>query len=109
MATRRRSSQDYYRGHANLVDLSRNIDAVPAESIADTEEGKRLDIHGKIIGPTSSNDSREHVPADSNTKHPLEGLDTAPWSMTRNLWAKVKYYFFRGVDRDVVAEQLDAI
>lgn len=41
------------------------------------EKGKKSDIHGKIIGPTSD-DSREHVPADSNTKHPLEGLDTAP-------------------------------
>lgn len=28
--------------------------------------------------------------------------------MTRNLWAKTKYHFFCGVDRDVVAEQLDA-
>lgn len=100
--------QDYYRGHAKSVDLSRNVDAVPAESIVDAEQGKESDAHGKIIGPTSSDNSREHVPADSNTKHPLEDLDTTPWYTTRNLWVKAKYYFFRGVDRDVVAEQLDA-
>jgi hypothetical protein len=44
----------------------------------DAEKGKESDVHGKLIGPTLSDDSREHVLGDSNTKHPLEDLDAAP-------------------------------
>jgi solute carrier family 20 (sodium-dependent phosphate transporter) len=99
--------QDYYRGHPKAANLSRNIDTVPEESIGDTEKGSQSDVHGTAIDSTSFEQSKEPVPADSNAKPSLEDLDTTPWYTWCNLFAKAKYYFFRGVDRDVVAEQLD--
>ena len=58
------------------------------------------------IDPATSQCSLGPALADSNAKPALADLDTAPWYAPRNLFAKAKYYFFRGVDRDIVGEQL---
>ena len=103
--------QDYYRGHAKAVDLSRNIDAVPGEPIKDTEMGNLKSATEACIDSASSKDSHPAppttVPAYSKPKLALEDLDATPWYTPRNLWAKAEYYFFHGVDRDIVGEQLD--
>lgn len=104
--------QDYYRGHVKAVDLSRNIDAVPAEPIKDAEMGNPKPAPEACINSSSSGDSHpaapSSVPDDSKPKLALEDLDATPWYTPRNLWAKAKYYFFHGVDRDIVGEQLDS-
>lgn len=87
--------QDYYRGHVKAIELSRNVDAAPTGSIEDTEKGITKDAPDPIIESASSEPSSS-VPADSISKLAVSDLDTLPWYTPRNLFAKAKYYFFRG-------------
>jgi sodium-dependent phosphate transporter len=102
--------QDYYRGHVKALDLSRNIDTALAESIEGMEKGRTESALDASVDSASSDHSRAStsaaVPADLKPNPALENLDNTPWYTPRNLFAKAKYYFFRGVDRDVAAEQL---
>jgi solute carrier family 20 (sodium-dependent phosphate transporter) len=99
--------QDYYRGHATKEELSRNIDTVPPTA-DDAEKQEKL----PRIGSASASDSSDiaiHTQPPAQNGASLEQVEKSslgPWYTPKNLFIKGKYYFFRGVDRDVVDEQL---
>ncbi|KAF1956564.1 phosphate transporter [Byssothecium circinans] len=71
--------QDYYRGHANPHTNPILANAIPADP---NEQQADLEKHKDTIGPIGESES-------------IQGM-----------WARAKYFFFRGVERDVVAEQV---
>jgi solute carrier family 20 (sodium-dependent phosphate transporter) len=99
--------QDYYRGHLTKEELSRNIDAIPpvVEDVENHEKTAR-------VGSASASDSSDiaiHATDESRKPKSLQKVEESslgPWYRPRNLLIKGKYYFFRGVDRDIVDEQL---
>lgn len=98
--------QDYYRGHATKADLSRNIDAIPPTA-TDAEKQSKTP-HVRTSTPSDTSDIAGDTTQQSGA--PLEEVEKAslgPWYTPRNLFIKAKYLFFRGVDRDVVGEQLN--
>jgi solute carrier family 20 (sodium-dependent phosphate transporter) len=105
--------QDYYRGHPTQADLSRDIDAVPPTSTDAEKNGKVPHIESTVLSSSSSSSDIAAHPTDNNAHNATKSLETAeplpltPWYTPRNLFAKAKYLFFRGVDRDIVAEQMN--
>lgn len=59
--------QDYYRGHVKAIELSRNIGAVPGDSIEDTEKGNTKDAPDPIIGSASPEHSDSAKPVSQRT------------------------------------------
>ncbi|MCJ1365942.1 hypothetical protein MMC16_005067 [Acarospora aff. strigata] len=99
--------QDYYRGHKTREELERD-GASPNHLIVDDLEKN----HKAGANPTALRVSDDISPPLSQTgkpaPHSLEAAEQkslGPWYTPGNLFRKGKYYFFRGVDRDVVSEQ----
>lgn len=95
--------QDYYRGHKTKADLT-------------TTRGAADDIQHAAAPQTDTQSSEDGIkrgsseasPAEKNGEQTLEAHEQealGPWYTPRNLFVKAKYYFLRGVDRDVVSEQ----
>ena len=105
--------QDYYRGHTTRTTGPIPGDNVPVASIADQPN----DVE-KAAGQTAtSNSSSSSVNPDNilpahNSVPTLSKEDAAhaksqehPWTTPRGFLARLSYYFFRGVNRDIVEEQ----
>ncbi|KPI43310.1 Phosphate-repressible phosphate permease pho-4 [Cyphellophora attinorum] len=105
--------QDYYRGHntktANPV-LAR---AIPETNVTDTP----VDVEKTAGNATSSSSNSDITPTDTQTQPhhsiPTLSMEEAakakaiahPWNTPTGFLARTKYYFFRGVNRDIVEEQ----
>ncbi|KAK5015577.1 Na+/Pi symporter [Cryomyces antarcticus] len=99
--------QDYYSGHKTRAQLEESR-TMGRDIVDDIESSKEARV--KTRSSASSDDISAVEPAHPPTAGALrlEAKDTAqvgPWYAPRNLVRKAKYYFFRGVDIDVVAEQ----
>lgn len=97
--------QDYYRGHKTREELE--AAHVPTQVIDDVEKNNK-----STAGPTSvrASDETSSTPFRPGEPVPrsLEAEEQAilgPWYTPANLYRKAKYYFFRGVNHDVVSEQ----
>jgi solute carrier family 20 (sodium-dependent phosphate transporter) len=99
--------QDYYRGHATKEELSRDIDTMPP--MPNDAERQEKGAQVKSSTASDSSDLAVHtIDASENGKslQKVEESSLGPWYTPKNLFIKAKYLFFRGVDRDVVDEQL---
>jgi solute carrier family 20 (sodium-dependent phosphate transporter) len=100
--------QDYYRGHKTKEELLHEIDAIPPAS----DDAEKQTKTPKAESGTASDSSdvevhtAMHVPETNRSLKKVEESSFGPWYTPKNLLIKAKYYFFRGVDRDVVDEQL---
>ncbi len=97
--------QDYYRGHKKPEELSRNIASCPPTADDGEKQAKEADVSAD-----STFFSSTHNRVKSTNPISLEAvaaLPIVPWYTPHKLWTKGKYYFFRGVDRDVVAKQMN--
>ncbi|EGD93101.1 phosphate-repressible phosphate permease [Trichophyton tonsurans CBS 112818] len=95
--------QDYYRGHKTKADLTTTRGAAD-----DIEHAAAPQIDAQSSEDGVKRGSSEASPAEKNGEQTLEAHEQealGPWYTPRNLFVKAKYYFFRGVDRDVVSEQ----
>ena len=99
--------QDYYRGHKSAVQLGPGVvNNVPAPA-----ESQLLDPEKNADGlaETSSSSTREGTerpkPMSNAAKAKLESVEH-PLRSWRGILARAKYYFFRGVNRDIVDEQI---
>ncbi|KAF3893678.1 Phosphate transporter [Trichophyton interdigitale] len=95
--------QDYYRGHKTKADLNTARGAAD-----DIEHAAAPQIDAQSSEDGIKRGSSEASPAEKNGEQSLEAHEQealGPWYTPRNLFVKAKYYFFRGVDRDVVSEQ----
>jgi solute carrier family 20 (sodium-dependent phosphate transporter) len=97
--------QDYYRGHATKEELSRKIDDVPPSS-DDPEKQDKAPEFG-VARVSDSSVEGVNLPQNSKSLQKVEETALGPWYTPKNLFIKAKYLFFRGVDRDVVDEQLN--
>ncbi|KAM5442219.1 Na+/Pi symporter [Microsporum ferrugineum] len=95
--------QDYYKGHKTKEELA-------------TTRGATDDIEHAVIPQSEAQGSEDGIKRGSSEVSPnektgeqtLEAHEQAalgPWYTPSNLFIKAKYYFLRGVDRDVVSEQ----
>ncbi|KAL5500859.1 PHO89 [Sanghuangporus vaninii] len=90
--------QDYYRGHGG----NPNLDPVLAPNLpAVPESGSDIESNEKKASVT---------PEPTLTRHAKSKLEATaePLLTWRGLYLRAKYYFLRGVDRDVVSEQIGA-
>jgi sodium-dependent phosphate transporter len=100
--------KDYYENHKTKEEVeATSVDAItPAENdeekLAATTEDK---LAASKVSAVDGGSSDGKTQSKSLEEHEKESL--GPWYTPRNLFVKAKYYFFRGVDRDVVAEQTD--
>lgn len=107
--------QDYYRGH-----VTSNTNPVIANEIAAQESEMRpssmLEAGAatgeKTILDTDKNSESGSAEAPRRTKVSLSVEEKSrlaarenPWTTPAGFFARVKYYFFRGVNRDIVEEQ----
>jgi len=101
--------QDYYRGHANPHTnpiLASAIPTVPQNQQADTEK------HHGTAGTAGSSDSASSSRSDDAAPQlsQQEAFRAAaykdPALSFQGMYARAKYFLFRGVERDVVAEQI---
>ncbi|EFR01315.1 phosphate-repressible phosphate permease [Nannizzia gypsea CBS 118893] len=90
--------KDYYSGHKTKEELSTARGAA-----GDVENAVQTDAQGSEDGIKRDTSSTEKNGEQTLAAH--EEASLGPWYTPRNLFAKAKYYFFRGVDRDVVSEQ----
>jgi sodium-dependent phosphate transporter len=89
--------EDYYRGHH-----TKNGPAPVDENATDHSHPTANDVEKRPetqanLQTASSSTSEEKQNAG------IEG----PWYTPKNIFIRARYYFFRGVNRDVVAEQSD--
>lgn len=104
--------QDYYRGHSHPTQmpdaLTHNAD-IDARNMPIVEDAEKNIPTDEIRTNNSDNDSQKSPEKDPNvlpkTGKPLDQID-GKWYKPSNLLARAKYYFFHGVNIDVVAEQL---
>ena len=93
--------QDYYRGHKTREQLESSH--VPPVHTTDEEKIKPVaakNASGEFVSePASSVNSGNKITPDGKL------VVAGPWYTPKNLFIRVKYYIFRGVDRDVVSEQ----
>lgn len=83
--------QDYYRGHKTKEELETS----PASNPEAANDVEKNPVQSAIPG----------VPESVEEQKPKKGAIVGPWYTPKNLFIKAKYYFLRGVDRDIVAEQ----
>ncbi|KAJ9614379.1 Na+/Pi symporter [Cladophialophora chaetospira] len=105
--------QDYYRGHSSGAELQPALaNNVPLQTDTAGDVEKRTSVMNDPDAAISStsNSNKEVVapsrPLSQSAKAKLESLEY-PWKTPRGFYARCKYYFFRGVTRDIVAEQMD--
>ncbi|ETN43658.1 uncharacterized protein HMPREF1541_02817 [Cyphellophora europaea CBS 101466] len=96
--------QDYYRGHTVKNGHPAITNNVPATSNPEDIE--------KNAAINASSDSDIVAPEHANGTAPLTGQELArskayaqPWTTAGGFFARAKYFFFRGVNRDIVEEQ----
>ncbi|KAK5096856.1 Na+/Pi symporter [Lithohypha guttulata] len=103
--------QDYYRGH-----VTSNTNPVVANQIAvqpgERRSSAKIDVPGsEKLRPADSSDnsdieaSEQSLPALAIEERAKLAARENPWTTPAGFFARAKYYFFRGVNRDVVAEQ----
>lgn len=101
--------QDYYRSHKKKVDLVRAADTIPpgSDDVENPSKAAQTTPARSISDQTFDDvpDATKPHPSGSTSlaKHEQDSL--GPWCTPRNLYSKGKYYFFQGVNRDVVDEQ----
>jgi solute carrier family 20 (sodium-dependent phosphate transporter) len=106
--------QDYYRGHSNSSQMPQalthnaDIDARDVPVARDAEKNIPSDAvtpHTEVSSTSSQSAQKPHNPLPKGAKS-LSQIDGA-WYRPTNLFLRAKYYFFHGVNVDVVASQLD--
>jgi len=100
--------QNYYRGHKTKEELEAEGSAV-VSPINDIENQRTESTDGKkadnLTGDRVSADTPSSIGAhDSPLEKASAGRD-GPFYTPSNLWYYFNYYFFHGVNKDVVAEQ----
>lgn len=101
--------QDYYRGHKSGAQLdpaiANNVPQQPETQTLDPE--KHVSNAGDLAGDSASSTeaAAPAKPLDMATKSKLAATEH-PLKSWRGLYARAKYYFFRGVNRDIVDEQI---
>ena len=100
--------QDYYRGHAGEKYTSGAVEVIPPPPAGTNDVEK--EVKKSQIEAGSDHTTSEPGNSQEPKGTPLENIDSpsGKWYTPRNLFVKAKYYFFRGVDRDVVAEQAES-
>ncbi|KAI9843685.1 MAG: hypothetical protein M1837_006152 [Sclerophora amabilis] len=104
--------QDYYRNHKTKeeVELANAADAIPP--VADDVEKQEKEPRSTAADYHSDQSSNKITPVNNSgdrgnpTLSDVEEKSLGPWYTPKNLWRKGNYYFFRGVDRDIVDEQI---
>lgn len=79
--------EDYYRGHKTKEEL----EASPATNGTLTDDVEKNPVQSAALPEPAV--------------EPQKGTIVGPWYTPKNLFIKAKYYFLRGVDRDIIAEQ----
>lgn len=109
--------QDYYRGH-----ITSNTDPVIANEVAaqegETRSSTMLEAgtvpteREKIVESGNNSDTSSTIAVPEATKPSLSMEEKSklasrenPWTTPAGFFARAKYYFFRGVNRDIVEEQ----
>lgn len=105
--------QDYYRGHVNPHTnpiLANEISADPNTQNSSVEKDQGI---AGATGSQSSSSSAHQAEAQQNTSPVLSQQEAFrakafkdPALSAQGMYARAKYYLLRGVERDVVAEQV---
>ncbi|RMZ92009.1 hypothetical protein DV736_g737, partial [Chaetothyriales sp. CBS 134916] len=95
--------QDYYRGHATKNDSPDTTSQVDADSDREANEKGALP---QAVSETD-HDRDTQPPSLKLTRAERAKLDSLkhPWNTPAGFFNRLKYYFLRGVNRDIVEEQ----
>ena len=105
--------QDYYRGHVtsntNPV-IVNQVSAVPGEPASslktvDADQSKKTSSENSSVDNSHTETPEKFVPTLTMEEKAKLASRENPWKTPAGFAARLKYYFFRGVNRDIVEEQ----
>ncbi|TKA78662.1 hypothetical protein B0A49_01159 [Cryomyces minteri] len=99
--------QDHYSGHKTRAQLEESR-TIGRDIVDDIESSKEARVKTQSSASSEDKPAVEpaHLPTAGALRHEAKHtVQVEPWYAPRSLFRKAKYYFFRGVDIDVVAEQ----
>ncbi|GAB7349574.1 hypothetical protein MBLNU459_g0268t1 [Dothideomycetes sp. NU459] len=101
--------QDYYRGHKTLAELEES--GVSRAILKDVENNAEpltitKEAHGESNGMSAEPPSPSLSTSMSGERRAEpDSTEKQPWYNAQRLFKTFKYYFFHGVNKDIVAEQ----
>lgn len=105
--------QDYYRGHVNPHTNPILANEIPADSRAQNMDIEKDNGTSGAVPSESSSSSAHHAEAQQDSSAVLSQQEAFranafkdPALSAQGMYARAKYYLLRGVERDVVAEQV---